>query len=115
MEVSTEIGDDQATLVLMPVISGNDVSLVLTEPVPVILSLQNGIFLAENREMNLEGVGEKWDEALQMFMDFFFKQFMTYIASDVEQLKPSERKQWEIFRMMIPDWQRQLREPSRDG
>jgi hypothetical protein len=108
MEAATEIGDNPATLVLMPVISGRDISLVLKEPVPVILSLKNGIFLAENRDMNLEGVGEEWDEALQMFMDFFFRRFMTYIASDLEELKPNERKQWETFRTLIPDWQRQL-------
>ena len=92
----------------MPVISGNDVHLELAEPVPVILLFNNGRFLAENREMNIEGVGEQWDEALQMFMDFFFKRFMTYVASDEEKLDPNERKQWDIIRMMIPDWQTQL-------
>lgn len=108
MEVSFEFGENLSTLVLMPVISGNDGSLELKEPVPVILMFNDGKFLAENREMNIEGVGEQWDDALKMFMDFFFKRFMTYVASDEEKLDPNERKQWDIIRMMIPDWQRQL-------
>jgi len=71
MEVPIQIDGSQSTLVLMPVISGNDISLELTKPVPVILLFNDGKYLAENREMNIEGVGEQWDDALKMFMDFF--------------------------------------------
>jgi hypothetical protein len=108
MEVYSEIGDDLTTLILLPVISGHNSTLELSVPVPVRLSLKNGMFLAVNREMNLEGVGEKWDEALQMFMNFFFTQFMTYVGLDEEKLMPNEKEQWDIIRDMIPDWQRQL-------
>jgi hypothetical protein len=108
MEVPFEIGSGQSTLVLMPVISGKDVYLELAEPVPVVLMFNNGRFLAENREMNIEGVGEQWDDALKMFMDFFFKRFMTFVSSDLEKLDPNDRKQWDTIRMLIPDWQSQL-------
>ncbi len=43
-----------------------------------------------------------------MFMDSFFERFMTYVELDEEKLKPNEREQRDILRMMIPDWQRQL-------
>jgi hypothetical protein len=108
MEVSTETGDGSTTLILLPVISGHDSTLELKVPVPVRLSLRDGTFFAVNREMSLEGVGEQWEEALQMFMDLFFKGLMTNVALDEGKFTPNEREQRDILRKMIPDWQRQL-------